>query len=148
MKKINVFLSSAMTGELNKEREALQIFFNTDPTLKEFYSLYLIEKHASPRKIEKAYTEGVNDTVIYLLLLNIELRTAVQEEYLTAIAGNKKIFCYIKAESSDRDKALHEFIKSEIYKYHPAHYLDTEDLSNRIKNDIQTDLIRSYSKTL
>jgi superkiller protein 3 len=148
MKKIAVFLSSAMTGELDTEREVLQIFFNSDPTLKEFYTLYLIEKHASPRKIEKAYTQEVNDTDIYLLLLNIELRAAVQKEYLNAIARNKKIFCYIKADPSKRNKSLQEFIESEIYKYHPAHYLDTKDLCNRIKNDFQTDLIRSYNRTL
>ena len=148
MKKINVFLSSTMTGELDKERETLKIFFNADPALKDFYELYQIENHASPRKIDKAYKDEVEQADIFLILLDTELRTAVEEEYFHAIQHNKKIFCYIKNNSTSRDKALGNFIQDEIYKYHPSHYVTCTDLCNRIKTDFQNDIIRIYNSTI
>ncbi len=62
MRKLNVFLSSEMTGELDRERDGIRIFFMTDSILKEFFELYAIEEHASPQPIEKAYINEVKNS--------------------------------------------------------------------------------------
>ena len=49
LKRLSVFLSSAMTGELDSERDGIRILFENDPVLREFFELYTIEEHASPQ---------------------------------------------------------------------------------------------------
>jgi tetratricopeptide (TPR) repeat protein len=148
MKKISVFLSSSMTGELNAERESLKTLFSSDPILKEFYDFYSIDEHASPREIQEAYIDEVKEKDIFLLLLNEDLRPAVYEEYNTALKKKKTFFCYIKANSPNRNPELVKFIDCEIYKHHPAHYSDTQDLWKRVNNDFKSDLTRSYFNKL
>ena len=70
MRKLNVFLSSAMTGEFDRERDGLRILFQTDSTLKEFFELYTIEAHASPQSIQKAYIDEVKNSDLLILLLD------------------------------------------------------------------------------
>jgi len=84
MKRLNVFLRSAMTGELDQERAALRILFHSDPTLASLVELYAIEDHAGPTSIERAYVDEVTYSDVLILLLNKELRPAVEKEYLTA----------------------------------------------------------------
>ena len=135
-----------MTGELDKERNGIGILFRSDSVLKEFYELYAIEEHGSPREIDIAFVDEVSNCDVYLLLLNIELRDAVLKEFDTAVETNKKMFMYVKSESSGRKVKLSDFIKNTVYKYHPNHFLDTHDLCNKLNDDLQSDLIRSYHK--
>jgi hypothetical protein len=73
-----------MTGELDQERAALRILFHSDPTLASLVELYAIEDHAGPTSIERAYVDEVTYSDVLILLLNKELRPAVEKEYLTA----------------------------------------------------------------
>ncbi len=148
MNKINTFLSSAMTGELDKEREMVRYLFSKDSTLKEFYNLYAIEEHSSPRTIENAFISEVDDSDLVIFIFGNELRNAVLTEYETAIKAKKRVLCYINKYPKKQTKRLKDFIDDELYRYHPAHYIDGNDLCERIKNDLQDDLLRSYIKTI
>lgn len=79
MKRLSVFLSSAMTGELDSERDGVRILFDTDQVLKEFFELYVIEEHASPQPIERAFIKEVRQSELLILLLDKQLRDAVEK---------------------------------------------------------------------
>ncbi|MGD8306000.1 MAG: tetratricopeptide repeat protein [Ignavibacteria bacterium] len=147
MKKFNVFLSSAMNGELDQERILLRFGFQEDLILSEFYDLFAIEDHASSRTIQKAYVEEVINSDLIIFLFCKELRDAVLEEYNTALANDKKFIIYLK-NVDDVDSNLSDFIKKEIYKYNPGSFFDPTNLFSKIKEDLKDDIARSYSKEL
>ena len=118
MRKLNIFLSSAMTGELNRERDGVRILFQTEPILKHFFELYAIEEHASPQPIQDAYINEVKHADLFILLLDKELRDAVEKEFLEARKANLNIFVYIRNRKDKRDGKLAEFIGQEAYKFH------------------------------
>ncbi|NOS85919.1 MAG: DUF4062 domain-containing protein, partial [Ignavibacteria bacterium] len=74
MKKINIFLSSSMTGELDKERGAVKGIFSKGSNLSTLFELQHIEKNASPKKIKDKYLELIGDCEIFLLIIDDELR--------------------------------------------------------------------------
>lgn len=148
MRKLNVFLSSAMTGELDRERDGVRILFHTDSTLNEFFELYAIEGHASPQPIQKAYINEVKNSDLLILLLDKELRDAVEKEFVEAHKGNIKIFVYIRNRTDKRNEKLAEFIGQEAYKFHCGSFNDSMDLCSKIRNDILSDLMRKYSETI
>ncbi len=147
MKKFNVFLSSAMNGELDQERIVLRFGFDEDQILSEFYELYAIEDHASSRTIQKAYNEEVINSDLVIFLFCKELRDAVYEEYQTALTHNKKFIIYVK-NVENADKRLTDFITKEIYKYNPGSFYEPRNLFSKIKEDLKDDIARSYSKEL
>lgn len=148
MRKLKAFLSSAMTGELDRERDGVRILFKTDSTLREFFELYAIEEHASPQPIEKAYNNEVKDSDLYILLLDKELRAAVENEFHEARNNKLKIFVYIRSRTDKRDDKLAEFIGQEAYQFHCGSFNDSIDLCHKIKNDIFSDLTLKYSETI
>lgn len=148
MRKLNIFLSSAMTGELDRERDGLRILFQTDSTLKEFFELYAVEGHASPYSIQKTYVDEVRKSNLLILLLDRQLRTAVENEFSEARIANLKIFIYIRNRTDKRDARLVEFIGQEAYQFHCGSFNDPIDLCSKVKNDILSDLIRQYSETI
>ena len=148
MRKLNVFLSSNMTGELDRERDGIRIFFMTDSILKEFFELYAIEDHASPQPIEKAYINEVKNSDLYILLLDKQLRDAVEKEFHEARNNNLKIFVYIRNRTDKRDEELAEFIGQEAYQFHCGSFNDSIDLCHKIRNDIFSDLMVKYSETI
>ena len=147
MKRLSVFLSSAMTGELNCERDGIRILFGTDPVLKEFFEIYAIEEHASPQPIEKAYIDEVRHSDLLILLLDKQLRDAVEKEFLEARTANLKIFVYIR-NTGKRDERLAEFIGQQAYQFHCGSFNDPMDLCSKIRNDILSDLTRKYSEMI
>lgn len=148
MKRITVFLSSAMNGELDEERSNIRLLFKTDPSLQDFYDLYAIEDHGSPREIETAFTNEVQDSDVLLILLHKDLRSPVLKEYETARTNNRKVFAYIKATDSERAPELQDFIRNEIYKYNPGSFTSSHDLCNKIKADFRDDLIVTYQRNI
>jgi tetratricopeptide (TPR) repeat protein len=145
MNKLSVFLSSSMTGELDQERLNIKTYFKLDNILKEFFELYAIDDHASPSKIEKTFTAEVAQSNILLLVLGKELRPPVYDEFNVALKHNVKIFCYIK-RGIDRAPNLDKFIKDEVYpNRHSGEYSTSEELGEKIKNDLSSDIIKSYS---
>ena len=147
MKKLQVFLSSAMNGELNIERELIRFLFHSDHTLTEFFDLFAIEEHASPSSIETAYCGEVKDSDIIIFLFNKELRSAVLKEYEVARENNKIIFIYIK-KGNTIDYQLQNFITSEVYHYNPSNYTEPNLLCDKLKNDLLNDLLKIYSKQI
>jgi Flp pilus assembly protein TadD len=143
MRKLQVFLSSAMTGDLDKERELIRFLFKSDNTLKEFYDLYAIEEHSCPREIEVAFCSEVESSDILIFVFNNQLRDAVLKEYETARKSNKITFIYLK-HSENKEDGLRTFILGEIYKYNPGSYYDPQELCVKIKNDFIEDLRRNY----
>jgi tetratricopeptide (TPR) repeat protein len=141
---IPVFLSSAMNGELDIERNSIRTLFRENALAKDFYSLFAIEEHASPEMIQKAFTYEVLSSTILILILGDNFREAVIEEYQTARKSGKRVFVYIKS-SKNRSDALSEFISSEIYKYNPGAFHDAVDLCERIKRDLKADMIKAYN---
>lgn len=147
MKRLNVFLSSAMTGELALERSGLQLYFKTDPTLQQFADLYVIEEHASPHPIEKAYVEEVRDSQVLVLLLDKELRPAVQKEFHTAKENNVRPIVFIRERTDQRDAALANFISDEAYQFQCAPFTSVNDLCEKVKDAIINDLLNTYRRT-
>ncbi|GAB6283539.1 MAG: hypothetical protein STSR0008_23140 [Ignavibacterium sp.] len=147
MKKLQAFLSSAMNGELNTERELIRYLFNNDPTLSEFYELFAIEDHASPNDIEKAYCEEVKNSELVIFIFNKQLRDAVLKEYKTARENRRLVFIYLK-ETDSRENKLKEFISSEIYNFNPGRFIDPQSLCKKIKNDFLNDLLKIYTKEI
>ena len=140
---IPVFLSSAMTGELEVERTAIRTLFQENSFINDFYTLFAIENHSSPHTIRKAYTEEVLNSTVVIIIFGDELREAVVDEYKTARSSKKRVFIYIK-NSENRSNELSEFIVSEAYKYNPGAFHDAVDLCERIKRDLKADLIKDY----
>lgn len=143
MKRLSVFLSSAMTGELDSERDGVRILFGTDPVLKEFFELFAIEEHSSPQTIEKAFVEEVRQSDLLILLLDQQLRDAVEQEFLEARGSNTRIFVYIR-NTGKRDERLAEFIGQQAYRFHCGSFYNPMDLCSKIRNDILSDLSRKY----
>lgn len=136
-----------MTGELNSERDGIRILFGTDPVLKEFFEIYAIEEHASPQPIQKAYTEEVRHSDLLILLLDEQLRDAVEKEFLEARNSNLRIFVYIRS-TGKRDERLAGFIGQQAYRFHCGSFNDPIDLCSKIRNDVLSDLTRKYSQTI
>ncbi|MCX5889340.1 MAG: tetratricopeptide repeat protein [Deltaproteobacteria bacterium] len=148
MRKFNVFLSSAMTGELDRERDSIIILFQSDPTLKEFFTLYAFEEHASPQPIEKAFTGEVKISDILIMLLDKELREAVKKEFDSARNAKLKIFVYIRHRTDKRDEILAEFISQDAYQFDCGSFNGSIDLCEKIKDDILSDLSRNYYQAI
>ena len=146
MKRLSVFLSSAMTGELDSERDGIRILFENDPVLREFFELYTIEEHASPQPIEKAFIKEVRQSDLLLLLLDKQLRDAVEKEFLEACDSNTKIFVYIR-NTGKRDDSLATFIGQQAYRFHCGSFNHPMDLCRKIRNDILSDLMSQYFET-
>lgn len=136
-----------MNGELDEERSLIRLLFKTDLILSDFYELYAIEDHGSPRKIEKAYTAEVENSDVLLILFHIELRTPVFREYKTARGSGKKVFSYLM-KSSGRSDELDQFIQDEIYQYNPGIFTDPHVLCEKIKGDLKRDLIDTYQRDI
>ncbi|MHC4267761.1 MAG: hypothetical protein ACYSTS_04790 [Planctomycetota bacterium] len=83
-----------MTGELDKERDAIRLLFAADALLREFSQLYAIEEHTSPQGIEKAFIEEVKESDVVILLLDKQLREAVKKEFQTAKIWGEAIYIY------------------------------------------------------
>lgn len=145
MSKLNVFLSSAMTGELDEERAVLKSVFPKSK-LNNFYKLYSIDEHASAKSIQQTYVEEVRESEILILILDKEIREAVYEEFNTAEKSSSKIFCYIK-NTEGRTQDLEEFISEKAYKYHCGNFYSSQDLSGKVENDLIDDLIKTYKKS-
>jgi tetratricopeptide (TPR) repeat protein len=148
MRKLNVFLSSEMTGELDRERDGVRILFESDSILKEFFELYAIEEHASAQPIENAYINEVKKSDLHILLLDKQLRDAVEKEFHEARNNNLKIFVYIRNRTDKRDDKLAEFIGQEAYQFHCGSFYDSIDLCHKIRSDIFSDLMAKYSGTI
>ncbi len=148
MLKFNVFLSSAMTGELNSERDSVRVLFQTDSTIKEFFSLYVIEEHASPNTIEQAFTSKVSKSDILVILLDKQLREAVKTEFDVADKANLRVFTYIKDRTDSRDEDMSEFISQSAYKYHCGSFRGAVDLCEKIREDIISDLKDIYQQAI
>ena len=110
--------------------------------------MYAIEEHASPQPIEKAYINEVKISDLHILLLDKQHRDAVEKEFHEARNNNLKIFVYIRNRTDKRDEKLAEFIGQEAYQFHCGSFNDSIDLCNKIKNDIFSDLMEKYSKTI
>jgi tetratricopeptide (TPR) repeat protein len=145
MKLFNVFLSSAMTGELDRERDAIGVFFQADPVLKEFFRLYAIEEHASPRLMERAYIDEVKSSDILILLLDKQLRAPVRREFYAARDAGLKVFVYIRHRTDERDEDLATFIGQDAYAFHCGSFTQASDLYPKIKGDLLADLTQNYS---
>ena len=145
--KARAFLSSNMTGELDAERSSIRTLFQSEPFLREFIDLYVIEEHASPREIGRAFLEEVEDSQIVLVVLGSELREAVCKEFDHAEKHNKHIFCYCR-QGIDCSEEMGEFIAGRAYKYHCGNYTDAADLVRRVKSDLRDDLARSHRRSL
>lgn len=148
MRKFNVFLSSSMTGELDRERDGIRILFQSESILREFFTLYAIEEHASPQPIERAFTDEVKSSDLLILLLDKELRDAVKQEFDSAKNANLKIFVYIRNRTDKRDVTLTEFISQEAYQFHCGSFNGSINLCEKIKDDILSDLRRNYYQAI
>jgi tetratricopeptide (TPR) repeat protein len=147
MRKLSVFLSSAMTGELNEERTSIKVLFRSNINLGRFFDLYVVEDHASPSEIEKAYVKEVLDSDVLILLLSTELRQPVVREFEAALQESLKVFCYIKKGVLPSDE-LSEFIKTKAYSVHCGLFFDAVELTEKVESDLLDDLIRSYTDSI
>lgn len=148
MKKINIFLSSAMNGELDDERKSITQLFNSDAILKNFYNFFAIEKSASPYPIEKAYLDEVSRSDILVCLFKNSLRIPVKKEYEKARVEGKKVFSYIYQDASNRADELTDFIKTELFKYDPGFFDSTFCILESVKQDIHNDLVNTYQASI
>ncbi len=147
MEKIKTFLSSAMTGELYAERVSLKVAFRSDERVRHFYELYAIDDHASPNQIEKAYSEEVASSKVFVLVLGTELRRAVAQEFDVAKGKSLNIFCYIK-NGVEQATDMKEFIGTEAYQFHCGYFYTPEELATKVVDDLTDDLTRKYLKEI
>ncbi len=106
-RKISVFISSAMR-ELECEREVAKetlLAMNAAPVLFELFP-------SMSEAPAQAYTDGVQDCDIFVLILWTSLRPAVMAEYHEALRRGKPILVLVKtlAENEERDQALQQFL--------------------------------------
>ena len=148
MSKINIFLSSAMNGELDDERNSIIQLFSENEIIKNFYNLFAIEKSASTNRIEDAFLSEVSKADIVVCLFKKDLRIPVKKEYEKARKEGKKVFIYLYEDSSERNEDLNLFIKEEIYKYDPGFFDSTYRLLENLKKDINEDIISTYRSTI
>lgn len=144
--KLQVFLSSAMTGEMLAERTALRTLFAHAQYLNELAELYAIEDHASSRSIQTAFLEEVASSDLVVVLLGTELREAVVKEFDHAVKCGKHILCYIAGSQQPTDE-LRAFISDRAYQYHAGTFGDASDLVRRIRADLIGEFIRGYRGT-
>lgn len=106
-KRINVFISSAMT-ELEYDREIVQqalANMNVNPVLFEVFP-------AMSQSPSDRYLDEVRECDIFVMLLWKTLRPAILAEYYQAIKSNKPILIFVKTliENETRDAELTDFI--------------------------------------
>jgi hypothetical protein len=132
MDRSKVFLSSSQfTEEFIVERESLPLLFNKDP-LKEKFLLWRIEDFASPDQITQHFLQNVESCDIFLLLIGKEFRKAVYEEYKSAYAHKKQIFCFIK-HYDNRAEQVVKFIREVQGSVTTTDYHDLQQLSKKIE---------------
>lgn len=146
MLKINAFLTSAMTGELDEERRAIRILFNKSSELSKFYDLYAIEEHASPLGIEADFSDNVVHSQVLISVLKWKLRRPVEQEFNIAQENHLRIFCYVSNDDRQRDETMIKFIREKAHDVHCGSYTSSVDLVERIERDLLDDLIRYYAK--
>ncbi|XHC26765.1 MAG: tetratricopeptide repeat protein [Phycisphaerales bacterium] len=144
--KLQVFLSSAMTGELSAERIALRTLFAHANYLSELVDLFAIEDHASSREIEAAYLEEVAAADLVVVLLGTELRDAVVKEFDHAEKCGKRMLCYI-AGNQQPTSELKAFISERAYSYHAARFSDHDDLVRRVRTDFVRVFVHGFRGT-
>jgi tetratricopeptide (TPR) repeat protein len=148
MKRINIFLSSAMNGELDDERKSIYGLFDRDEAIKNFYELYIIEKKATPKKVEDAYLDEIGNSDIIIFILKMDLRSGVEKEYQKARQLGRKVFIYLYNDESLRTDKLQQFITDEVYRYNPGFWDSTYDLLEKIRTDIQSDIVETYKLSI
>ena len=102
-----------------------------------------IEEHASPQSIERAFIKEVRQSDLLILLLDQQLRDAVEKEFLEACSSNTRIFVYIR-NTDKRDDRLAAFIGQQAYRFHCGSFNSPVDLCPKIRNDILSDLTHQY----
>ena len=153
MRKINVFISSAMS-ELEGEREiALSVIrsINFNPVIFEI----LPAMSMSPAEV---YIEKVRECDIFVLILWKSLRPAVLEEYQEAVKKNKPILVFIKTliGEEEREQKLTEFInnlmnphegvftKGLVFKY----FRSLTELEKALKESVAMEIAKYYEEPI
>ncbi|MBK8552087.1 MAG: hypothetical protein IPL53_13915 [Ignavibacteria bacterium] len=133
--------------ELKNERENMKTLFNYDSVLKELTELYLIEDHCGPSQIQDEYLSEVRGSDVLIILFKKELREAVKKEFLEAKRNNKSVFCYVKNNETQNEN-LEDFTKNEVFPNSTCgKYNDSEDLVDKIQNDLITYFIKIIKST-
>jgi GTP 3',8-cyclase len=146
MRKIQVFLSSAMSGELKTERAVLKERFSIGRLLSSTFDLYLFEDNAAPNPAEAVYVQEVERSAIVIFLFSETLRKGVVEEFDAATRGSA-IFCYLRS-GAERTNELDRFISDRVRnQVQYAEFVSPEDLTRRVEADLQRWLIRLVDDT-
>jgi cyclic pyranopterin phosphate synthase len=137
MSRPQVFLSSAMTGELEVERQVLMARFGQGTPLGEWFTLWTFEAGAHPEPAPTVYLREVEESPVAIFLFFEELRQGVRDEYYAADRGGAAIFCYIR-EATTRKDDLDAFINNVIRPQHKTtNFSSARDLYEKVEIDLQ-----------
>lgn len=111
MKKYRIFISSVQK-EFKAERRKIKEYILGDVLLSEYFHVFLFEDSpARSKSAEKAYTDEVHKSDIYIGILGMQYGNAgksavspTEVEFREAKARHKDILIYIKGESSEDKK--------------------------------------------
>ena len=148
-RRINIFISSVMSGELEHDREiAYQVINELNYAPKMFELLPALSASAS-----EAYIDGVRDCDIFILLVWKDITDPVIKEYREARNLNKPIlaFCKYINQKEARSAALEAFMKKAfdanrgvVYE----NYRKMQELRDAINHAVSAELVSIYKEPL
>src|SRR5687767_9413028 len=135
--KPKVFLSSALNGELQEERAALEARFGVDTKLGNIFSLWMFERiGAAPANAQDTYLRAVENSSIAIFLFSTELRDGVKDEFFAA-ERRAAVLCYVRRDVT-RTAELDTFIREHVQPWHKfGTFSNPRELWELVEQDIQ-----------
>ncbi|MBO6102960.1 MAG: DUF4062 domain-containing protein, partial [Opitutales bacterium] len=133
-----IFISSVQK-EFEQERKSLRSYIESDPLLRDFFSVYLFESGAArSKRSDEVYLSELDKSGIYLCLIGNEYGSSdidgispTQREYEHALKRGKKILVFVK-ESKNRAEKENEFLKIIESQFVRKKFLDLENLKTLV----------------
>jgi MoaA/NifB/PqqE/SkfB family radical SAM enzyme len=147
MDKLQVFLSSAMNGELDVERAALKQRFGSAPALANTFELWTFESGAEPIDARLSYRQEVEKSAIVILVFANTLRDAVRDEFFAAVRSGAAILCYVKG-GIVAEPDLSRFIGDQVtprLKY--SRFDNEQQLCDKVEHDVHQWQIDTFHRT-
>ena len=139
MKKLKVFLSSAMT-ELHNERAAVYNAL-TDGGFK---VIWFEDFGARPEVAQAAYLEGVQEADVYVGIFWNQHSMATEEEYGKAERLGRPCFIYIKDFVVNREPKMQAFIDELRQKHTCKSFVNALALAKQVPEDVQGWIVHQY----
>lgn len=138
--RIKIYLASRMDNPFFRERRlAIISYFERS----EFFSIINFERGAGEDRIDKEMEDDMRDSHMAIILLEGDLRTAVEKEYNFAMKHGKPMLIYIDGSRRKKPK-LKDFIKAIDIEKKFKPFNDIGTLVDTIENDLSERLVKRF----